>query len=214
VTRRAAVFLDRDGTLIEDPPPGFLSDPALVHPLPGAVEAVAQLASSGLLPIIVTNQSGIARGIISEEQYHGVAARVEEILARGGGQIAATYHCPHHPAVSGACGCRKPGTLLYREAHRKFDLDFASSWWVGDRISDAEPARLLGGRGIVITRAGDPLVDQARAAGLQTAPDIGAAVAVSGTRGPLTFLGDGVPGSGLRVGRREQPTGVARSPGL
>jgi histidinol phosphatase-like enzyme len=72
----------------------------------------------------VTNQSGLARGIISEEQYHRVAARVEEVLAREGGHIAATYHCPHHPAVSGACGCRKPGIALYREAHQKFDLDF------------------------------------------------------------------------------------------
>ena len=178
MTARAAVFLDRDGTLIEDPPPGFLNDPALVHPLPGAAEAVAQLAHSGLLPIIVTNQSGIARGIISEEQYHRVEARVEEVLARGGGRIAATFHCPHYPAISGACGCRKPGTALYREAHRKFDLDFASSWWVGDRISDVEAGRSLGGRGIVIAAPGDPLADQARTGGFQTAPDIGMAAAV------------------------------------
>ncbi|NNG15312.1 MAG: HAD-IIIA family hydrolase, partial [Gemmatimonadales bacterium] len=157
MTGRSAVFLDRDGTLIEDPPPGFLSDPDLVHPLPGAVDAIAQLDRSGLLPIIVTNQSGIARGMISEEQYHRVARRVEEVLARGGGRIAATLHCPHYPAVTGACGCRKPGTALYREAHQKFDLDFASSWWVGDRISDVEPARVLGGRGILIVHSGAPL---------------------------------------------------------
>jgi histidinol-phosphate phosphatase family protein len=178
VTGRAAVFLDRDGTLIEDPPPGFLSNPELVHPVPGAVDAIARLDRAGLLPIIVTNQSGIARGILSEDQYHRVARRVEEVLARGGGRIAASLHCPHYPAVTGACDCRKPATALYRAAHRKFDIDFKASWWVGDRISDVEPARVLGGRGILIVPPGESPAQRARSNDYQTVGDIGQAAAV------------------------------------
>ena len=174
MTARAAVFLDRDGTLIEDPPPGFINDPSLVRPLRGAVEAVARLAGAGMLPIIVTNQSGIARGFISDEQYQRVAARVEDVF---GGRIAATMHCPHYPPISGDCACRKPGLALYREADETFDLDFASSWWVGDRLSDIEPARVLGGRGILLTTADVALDDEARSRGFQIASDIGAAAA-------------------------------------
>lgn len=182
MTARAAVFLDRDGTLIEDPPPGFINDPSLVRPLRGAVEAVARLAGAGMLPIVVTNQSGIARGFISEAQYQRVAARVEEVF---GGRIAATMHCPHYPPISGGCACRKPGVALYREAGRTFDLDFTSSWWVGDRLSDVEPARILGGRGILLTTDDDAPDDEARSGGFQTASDIGAAVAtiLSSTEG-------------------------------
>jgi len=171
-----AVSLDRDGTLIDDP--GFLADPTLVRPLPGAVHAIARLTRAGLLPIIVTNQSGIGRGLISEDQYHAVRARVETVLSGDGGRIAASLHCPHAPTVTGPCGCRKPGTDLYLEAARRFNLDFALCWWVGDRLTDVEPARTLGGHGILIVGPDDTLVAAAQASGLGTALDIMAATDV------------------------------------
>lgn len=169
----AAVFLDRDGTLIDDP--GFLADPALVRPLAGAAQAIASLTRAGLLPIIVTNQSGIGRGLISEDQYHAVRAKVETVLSGDGGRIAASLHCPHAPTVTGPCGCRKPGTDLYHEAAQRFDLDFTRCWWVGDRLTDVEPARVLGGRGILIIRSSEALLAAAEASGFETASDIRAA---------------------------------------
>jgi histidinol-phosphate phosphatase family protein len=167
------VFLDRDGTLIDDP--GFLTDPARVRALPGAVRAVARLTRAGFLPIIVTNQSGIGRGLISEDQYHAVRDRVETVLSGDGGRIAASLHCPHASTVTGQCGCRKPGTDLYREAAHRFDLDLTRCWWVGDRLTDVEPARTLGGRAVLLVGLDDALVAAAEASGFETAPDIRAA---------------------------------------
>jgi len=173
MSARAAVFLDRDGTLIDDP--GFLADPARVRPLPGAVHAIARLTRAGLLPIIVTNQSGIGRGLISEDQYHAVRERVETVLSGDGGRIAASLHCPHAPTLTGQCGCRKPGTDLYLEAARRFDLDLTRCWWVGDRLTDVEPARTLRGHAILIVGPGNALLAAAEASGFETVPDIRAA---------------------------------------
>jgi D-glycero-D-manno-heptose 1,7-bisphosphate phosphatase len=148
---KAAVFLDRDGTLVEDP--GYLNDPSRVRLLPGAGEAVAALKRAGYLIIIVTNQSGIARGVISPAQYEAVAARTAQLLAEAGGTPDAQYHCPHLPEISGPCGCRKPGLDLYRQAISRFGIDPATSWWVGDKESDLLPANALGGRAIGIGAA-------------------------------------------------------------
>jgi D-glycero-D-manno-heptose 1,7-bisphosphate phosphatase len=156
---RRAVFLDRDGTLLEDP--GYLNDPAQVHLLPGAGEAAASLKRAGFLLIIVTNQSGIARGLITPAQYEAVAARTAELMAQAGGAPDAQYYCPHLPEISGPCGCRKPGLDLYRQAIEHFGIDPARSWWVGDRISDLSPASSLGGRGIGL-RVGASFADAER----------------------------------------------------
>lgn len=150
---RAAVFLDRDGTLIEDP--GYLADPGAVRLLPGAGEAVARLASAGVPAVVVTNQSGIARGLLTEAQYQAVESRLDALLAERGARVEAHYVCPHHPDFTGPCECRKPGTLLFRRAAERHGLDLARSWWIGDRLRDLEPADRLGGRGIlVLTGAG------------------------------------------------------------
>lgn len=151
---RRAVFLDRDGTLLEDP--GYLNDPDQVRLLPGAGEAAASLKRAGFLLIIVTNQSGIARGLITPAQYEAVAARTAELMAQAGGAPDAQYHCPHLPELSGPCGCRKPGLDLYRQAIERFGIDPAKSWWVGDRISDLSPATALDGSGIGL-RAGSSM---------------------------------------------------------
>jgi histidinol-phosphate phosphatase family protein len=174
-TRRAAVFFDRDGTLIEDV--GFVNDPAMVRLIGGAAQAVARVNAAGLLAIIATNQSGIARGIISLDQYDAVAARTAELLGAGGARIDAQFYCPHAPEVSGPCDCRKPGVGLYRQADARFGIDLARSTWIGDRMRDIEPARTLGGTGILVrTGLGQAEAPAALAAGYAVVDDVGTAV--------------------------------------
>jgi D-glycero-D-manno-heptose 1,7-bisphosphate phosphatase len=169
--RRPAVFLDRDGTIVDDP--GFLRDPADVVLLPGVATAIAQLNRAGIAAVVVTNQSGIARGLILPEEYRAVEKRIEELLAAEGGSLDATYHCPHYPAISGPCECRKPGALLFRLAAEELGLDLARSWAVGDRLSDLEAVRLLGGRGILVrTGAGEAYAGDAVRAGYVVARDL------------------------------------------
>ncbi len=146
--RSPAVFLDRDGTLIRDA--HYPTDPEGVELLPGVPEALRTLRSLGYRLVIVTNQSGLARGRITPEQYRAVAARVERELERAGTSVDATRFCPHHPDYSGRCPCRKPGTGMHREAARELGLDLARSWYVGDKASDVLPALETGGRGLLV----------------------------------------------------------------
>ena len=174
-TPRAGVFLDRDGTLVNDP--GFLRDPADVQLLPGVAVAIARLNRTGLAVIVVTNQSGIARGLILPEEYLAVERRIGELLAADGATLDATYHCPHYPAVTGPCDCRKPGTLLYRQAAEDFHLDLVRSWAVGDRLTDLEAVVRLGGRGILVrTGAGEAYAADAIREGYAVARDLAHAV--------------------------------------
>lgn len=145
---RPAVFLDRDGAIIEDT--GFVRDPETVRLIPGAADAIRRLNHAGWAVVVVTNQSGIARGLLTEDQYQAVARRTVELLAAEGARIDATYMCPHWPPISGACDCRKPGLQHYRTAIDALDLDPARSAFLGDKLSDIEPARLLGGRGVLL----------------------------------------------------------------
>jgi D-glycero-D-manno-heptose 1,7-bisphosphate phosphatase len=177
VTRGAAVFLDRDGTLIEDP--GYLADPAAVRLLPGAPDAVTRLNRAGLVVVVVTNQSGIARGLLTEAQYLATERRLDELLAERGARIDAHYYCPHHPDLTGPCDCRKPALLLYRRAAERFDLDLRASWWVGDRLRDVMPAEALGGRGILVrTGAGISEAGKPEAARFTVVADLAAAAGV------------------------------------
>jgi D-glycero-D-manno-heptose 1,7-bisphosphate phosphatase len=145
---RPAVFLDRDGTVIVERE--YLSDPEGVILVAGAVESLGALREAGLVIVIVTNQSGIARGLYSEADYHAVAARLEEILTAEGVPVDATYFCPHHPDFTGPCACRKPSVGMYLQAALDLGLDLGSSFYVGDRLKDVEPAVELGGRGILV----------------------------------------------------------------
>jgi histidinol-phosphate phosphatase family protein len=175
VSRRAAVFLDRDGTLIEDP--GYLADPEGVRLLPGAVEAVGRLNRAGYVVVVVTNQSGIARGLLTEAQYLETERRLDQLLLERGARVDAHYFCPHHPDITGPCACRKPGVLLYRQAAERFGLDLGASWWIGDRPRDVEPAWTLGGRGILVRTGSDIDRDSKHApAALHVVPTLGHAV--------------------------------------
>jgi D-glycero-D-manno-heptose 1,7-bisphosphate phosphatase len=151
---RAAVFLDRDGTIIEDV--GYLGDPEQVRLLPRAAEAIGRLNGAGLLAVVVTNQSGIARGRFDEAAYQSTRHRLDRLLGERGARLDAQYHCPHHPEVTGPCDCRKPGLQLYRRAADELGIDLTASWWVGDRLRDVQPAAALGGRGIVLGPAASP----------------------------------------------------------
>jgi D-glycero-D-manno-heptose 1,7-bisphosphate phosphatase len=174
---RRAVFLDRDGTLVEDP--GFLCDPATVRLLPGVAQGLTALDAAGLALVLVSNQSGIARGYYPAGVFGAVNRRLEELLGAGGPRFAGIYHCPHHPHVSGPCECRKPGVRLFRQAADDLGIDLSRSWFVGDRARDVEPALALRGRGLLITASASVAdIDAARRTGFATAPDFFAAAAL------------------------------------
>lgn len=159
-TAHRAAFLDRDGTLIHDA--HYLRDPALVQLIDGVPSALRRLADAGFALIVVTNQSGIARGLLTESDYEAVRARLDALLAADGITLTASLHCPHEPSVSGPCECRKPGTLLYRRAAAAHTVDFARSVFIGDRWRDVAPARALGGRGFLVPSTDTPAEDLAR----------------------------------------------------
>lgn len=146
--RRRAVFLDRDGTVMVEA--DYLADPAGVELIQGAAAAIRRLRRAGFAVVLVSNQSGIARGLYDEADYRAVAARLEEILRARGAAPDGTYHCPHHPDFSGPCDCRKPATGMYRRAAEELGLDLAASYYVGDKPGDVEPAVTLGGTGILV----------------------------------------------------------------
>lgn len=171
-----AVFLDRDGTIVDDPTPGYLHQPGKVRLLPGAGAAIRRLNAAGYLVVTVTNQSGIARGLYSAADYAAVQRRLGELLAAHDAHLDGSYFCPHHPQLTGPCECRKPGLQLFHEARTALGLDFTRSWWVGDRLSDVQPARMLGGHAILVaTGQGNLHQGQARALGVTVVADLAAA---------------------------------------
>lgn len=170
-----AAFLDRDGTLVQDP--GYLHEPADVRLLPGVAAAVARLNRAGFLVITVSNQSGIARGLYPESGYHAVQRRLAELLAGAGARLDASYFCPHHPAITGPCDCRKPGLRLFQDAALERRVALDRSVWIGDRPADVEPGRRLGGLAYMVRSGeGERHVEQARALGVPVVADLGEAV--------------------------------------
>lgn len=154
---RPALFIDRDGTIIADA--HYLSDPARVRLLPGAAAAIARANAVGVPVVIVTNQSGIARGLITADQYEAVRARTDALLRALGSRVDATYHCPHWPDITGPCECRKPGLGMYRTAAAEMGLDLARSGYIGDRWRDVQPAMATGGIGILVPGIETPEAD-------------------------------------------------------
>jgi D-glycero-D-manno-heptose 1,7-bisphosphate phosphatase len=156
VAGRGAVFLDRDGTVIEDR--HYLGEPDGVVLLPTAAAAIARLNRAGVPAILVTNQSGIGRGLFSEADFGAVQRRMEDLLGEGGARLDAVYHCPHAPDALPACTCRKPAPGLFLRAARDHGLDLARSAFVGDRVRDVAPAEAWGGTPILVrTGAGAEL---------------------------------------------------------
>lgn len=172
LTERRAVFLDRDGTLIEDT--GYVGDRHDVELIDGAAGAVRRLNDAGLPAVLVTNQSGIARGLFTRADFEAVQERLVAELARAGARLDAVYMCPHHPDYDRACDCRKPGTALHRRAATELGIDLAKSFYVGDRWRDVAVTRELGGNAYVVrTGAGgeDAPAEIPRVADLAAAVD-------------------------------------------
>jgi len=136
---RPALFLDRDGTLIVDV--GYPRDPALVELVPGAAEALRELQRDHAL-VVISNQSGLARGIISEAEAAAVHERFVALFADAGVTFAGCYYCPHGP--DNGCRCRKPAPGLIEDAARELGLDVACSVMIGDKESDLEAGRAAG----------------------------------------------------------------------
>lgn len=147
-TARRAVFVDRDGTLIREKE--YLSDPGGVELLDGAVDGLLRFQAAGFMVVIVTNQSGIARGYYDEAAYQRVARELTLRLEAEGVRVAASYHCPHHPDFSGPCDCRKPASGLFERAAEELRLDLAASVYIGDRLRDVEPGLRLGGQAVLV----------------------------------------------------------------
>ena len=163
---RAAVFLDRDGTLIRET--GYLAEPAGVELLPGAGRALRNLAEAGYPLVVISNQSGVARGLFHERQVHAVMARLRERLRDHGVELDAIYFCPHHPDAG--CACRKPRPGLLERAAEDLDLSLTASVTIGDKRIDAAAGRRAGGRGILV-RTGYGREEETRVGGEDPAPD-------------------------------------------
>jgi D-glycero-D-manno-heptose 1,7-bisphosphate phosphatase len=137
-----AVLFDRDGTLVHDDP--YNGEPAHVRPMPGARTALDRLRAAGVAVAVVTNQSGVARGLLTRDQVEAVNRRVEELL----GPFAAWAVCPHGP--DDGCGCRKPAPGLVAEAARRIGVEAEECALVGDIGADVEAAAAAGARGILV----------------------------------------------------------------
>lgn len=136
---RVGIFLDRDGTVNVDR--DYLSDPDRLELIPGAADAIREANAFGVRVFVITNQSGVARGLYTERDVVAVHRRLEELLERQGAHLDAIYYCPHHPEVGTAayrkvCTCRKPKTGMLIQARDSFDLDLAKSFVVGDKCTD------------------------------------------------------------------------------
>jgi histidinol-phosphate phosphatase family protein len=159
--RRRAALLDRDGTIITDE--HYLADRGRVALLPGAADAIRLLARAGVPSIVCSNQSGIARGLVSLEQYRAVRLRVDELLEEAGAALLDSFVCPHHEQFTGPCACRKPGTLLFERAAALYDLDLSRSLFAGDKHRDVAPAVFYGAPAYLVRSPDTPDEHVARA---------------------------------------------------
>lgn len=152
-----AAFLDRDDTIVVDR--HYMNDPDQLELLPGAALAIRELAAEGVPSILCTNQSGIARGMITLAQYRAVHLRLLQLLANEGAVLLDTFSCPHHPDFTGPCACRKPGTELFERAARLHGLDLGRCLYIGDKHRDVAPAVKFGGRGLLVISPSTPETD-------------------------------------------------------
>ena len=144
---RPAIFLDRDGTIIEEK--CYLSDPGLVELLPGAAEGLRRMRELGFALVVVTNQSGIGRGYYGWEELGRVHARMEELLGAEGVTLDRIYVCPHAPTDD--CACRKPLPGMIEQACGELGLSAAASFMVGDKACDIALGQAVGATSILVT---------------------------------------------------------------
>ena len=151
--RQAAVFLDRDGTINEEV--GYLDRLEKLRLIPGAAEAIRLINKSGLKAVVVTNQSGVARGLFTEAFVDDVHSHLRKMLRKEGASLDGFYFCPHHPTEGRgrylrSCSCRKPSPGLLLRAAEELSLEAERSYMVGDTLKDIEAASRVGARGILV----------------------------------------------------------------
>lgn len=157
----SAIFLDRDGTIIEDA--HYARDPEKVVFIPGAMDALLELRKKGFSLFVVSNQAGVGRGIITDQQFKDVHARFAKELEAKNVKIDAYFYCFHHP--DDPCHCRKPKTGMVPKSFEGRPIDFSKSYVVGDRDSDLELGRRLGSKPVlVLTGKGQKTAEELEAA--------------------------------------------------
>jgi len=153
MSRKGAIFLDRDGTIHEEV--GYLSRLEQLKLFPETAEAIRLIHEQGRKAVVITNQSGVARGFFNEAFLHEVHREINNRLEKEGTRIDAFYFCPHHPHFGNPpykkdCDCRKPGSGLFFRAAADLDIDLGKSYMIGDMIKDMEAARHAGAGGILV----------------------------------------------------------------
>ncbi len=143
---RPAIFLDRDGTINLEV--NYLSSPDRLRLIDGAAEAINHFRAAGYVIIVVTNQSGVARGYFSAQTLEAIHEQLHAQLARHGARVDGVYTCPHHPDE--ACDCRKPNTRLFLQAAREHNIDLSKSFVIGDKETDILAAKNLNIPGILV----------------------------------------------------------------
>jgi D-glycero-D-manno-heptose 1,7-bisphosphate phosphatase len=143
---RGGVFLDRDGTIIQEM--GYLSDPEAIALIPGAARAIRLINHLGLRTVLVSNQSGVARGYFPVSVVEAINTRMQLLLEEGGASLDGMYYCPHHP--DDGCTCRKPEPGMLQRAAGELGIDIPRSYMVGDMAGDVETIQRIGGQGILV----------------------------------------------------------------
>jgi D-glycero-D-manno-heptose 1,7-bisphosphate phosphatase len=169
------VVIDRDGVLNEDSR-DFVKSVAEWIPVPGSLEAIAALTRAGVRVAVVTNQSGVGRGLLDVPTLTAIHARMTSAVRAAGGELAGIYFCPHKPEDD--CACRKPRPGMLRALENELGVTLVDQPFIGDRMSDVEAARAVGARAILVrTGSGAAHETAARSQGVPVFDDLRAAVA-------------------------------------
>ncbi len=144
----SCLFLDRDGTINVEK--NFIKDPVDLELIPGAATVIREARRMNLKTIVVSNQSGVARGIMTEDDVENVNARLLGMLNDEGAVIDAIYYCPHYPSNDNECSCRKPNTGMFEKAVREHNINLNQSIMVGDRMSDIEAGNRIGAATVLV----------------------------------------------------------------
>ena len=151
--RRRAIFMDRDGTILDEV--GYVNHLDRVRLLPGSAQAVRAVNEFGFQAVVITNQAGVARGYFPESLVDEVHDRLRALLIEGGGRVDGIYYCPHHPDAGTAeyrkdCACRKPKPGMLLRASEEMGIDLGSSFVVGDTIKDVEAGHRVGATTVMV----------------------------------------------------------------